>query len=459
MKSIWSSPAPSSPRSNSHKNKGGDRLARKARAASSLLKEIILSEDRHKIIRQSSPMVKVFVKVGLRPDPTLADLLDYNQPDDQLVGIVSTFSRDNPGVDARLLTHDAGPMASGRSVNVVIEPVPDEWLLPPEPSETEKRIRSLEAEVTRLKENEPKITIDCIGPDGRELKNLEFDVPQYEALSPAEISRLVTRLSELAPFESGAERRLNLGALNLAIGFIAPTNEQLEEYREKCDKWLKQSEDALRNLHVAFEEARPPPQFIFRIANSGSRPANDVLVRIRSAGRFEIKASRGDVDRKDGEAREQGPSMVKLPRQPPRPVGRIPGFEAMQRAYDAVRSHRSFAEEQFPLLKLANPRPLDRNRFYLKSETADQFTFECNQWRHGIGPEMIEGSIKLNRIEVGEIGGVIVCSIHGENLVDAVERTIPVEIPRGVHKRFSNRRQTDRSNGLEPIVKSCLRQS
>ena len=151
-----------------HKNKGGDRLARRGRSASSLLKDIIASEEGHKLIRPSGPgpAVKVFVKVELRPNPDLADFLDYSHSDDRLVGIVSAFARDNPDVDARLLTHDAGPMASARAVGVAIEPVPDEWLLPPEPSETDKRIRSLEAEVARLKENEPKITIQCVAPDG-----------------------------------------------------------------------------------------------------------------------------------------------------------------------------------------------------------------------------------------------------------------------------------------------------
>jgi hypothetical protein len=72
-------------------------------------------------------------------------------------------------------------------------------------------------------------------------------VPRYEALSPTEIAKLATRLSELSPSGATTETRLNTGAWNgLAKGFIAPTNEQLEEYGLKYGKWLSQSEDALR---------------------------------------------------------------------------------------------------------------------------------------------------------------------------------------------------------------------
>ena len=140
-----------------HKNKGNDRLARRARRASSLLKEIIASEHGHKLIRDFNPMVKLSIRLDLRPEPSLSDSLDYRHADDQLVGIVRAFAEAGHEPAPRLLTHDVGPMASARAVGVTIESVPDDWLLPPEPSEADKRIRLLEAEIASLKENEPRI--------------------------------------------------------------------------------------------------------------------------------------------------------------------------------------------------------------------------------------------------------------------------------------------------------------
>jgi predicted ribonuclease YlaK len=133
-----------------HKNKGRDRLAKRAKAASSKIRDLITGDDDHLVVRPTGPSVKLFLNPLLRPSQELADVLDYSRADDQLVGSVHAFTKKNEGADARVLTHDTGPMATARTVGVAIAPVPDEWLLPPEPSESDKRIRALEAEVARL---------------------------------------------------------------------------------------------------------------------------------------------------------------------------------------------------------------------------------------------------------------------------------------------------------------------
>ena len=132
------------------KNKGGDRLAKRAKAASSLFREVILGSSDHKLIKATSPTVKLFIRTELRPNPSLSGHLDYQHNDDQLVGIAHRFAEDNPGAEIRVLTHDTGPMASAKMVGVTVAPIPDEWLLPPETSEKDKAVKALEAKVKRL---------------------------------------------------------------------------------------------------------------------------------------------------------------------------------------------------------------------------------------------------------------------------------------------------------------------
>ncbi|MBF6569863.1 MAG: hypothetical protein IVW54_13420 [Candidatus Binataceae bacterium] len=69
-----------------HKNRGNDRVGRRARTASSLLREVI-GEGTEKLIRNAGPDVRVMVRTELRPDPNLEERLDYSKPDDRLVGI------------------------------------------------------------------------------------------------------------------------------------------------------------------------------------------------------------------------------------------------------------------------------------------------------------------------------------------------------------------------------------
>lgn len=123
------------------KNKGRERLARRARKASTLLREILLGGHGCYVIRRADPLVKLLIKSTVRPSRDLADILDYARLDDQLVGTAHNFAQQNPGLDVRVLTHDTGPMASAQAAGVRIAPVPDDWLLSPEASEADKKIQ------------------------------------------------------------------------------------------------------------------------------------------------------------------------------------------------------------------------------------------------------------------------------------------------------------------------------
>jgi hypothetical protein len=63
-----------------HKNKGGERLARRARRASSLLRDIIVGGHEHLLVRPADPAVKLFIRTALRPSPDLGEVLDYSRP-------------------------------------------------------------------------------------------------------------------------------------------------------------------------------------------------------------------------------------------------------------------------------------------------------------------------------------------------------------------------------------------
>jgi hypothetical protein len=61
------------------------------------------------MIREVDPPVKLFIRTHVKPSETLAETLNYSEPDDQLDGSVHSFISQNPGCDARVLTHDSGP--------------------------------------------------------------------------------------------------------------------------------------------------------------------------------------------------------------------------------------------------------------------------------------------------------------------------------------------------------------
>jgi hypothetical protein len=107
-------------------------------------------------------VVKLSIRQDLKATPSLADRLDYGERDDQLIGIADAFLQENPHADVRVLTHDTGPMASAKMVGIAFIEIPDDWLLPPESTATDKRIASLETQVARLKAAEPRFSIELI---------------------------------------------------------------------------------------------------------------------------------------------------------------------------------------------------------------------------------------------------------------------------------------------------------
>jgi hypothetical protein len=239
------------------KNKGGERLAKRAKAASSLLREIILGSSDHKLVKDASPTVKLFIKTALKPNPALSDQLDYELNDDQLVGIVHGFAGDHPGHDVRVLTHDTGPMASAKMVGVEIAPIPDEWLLPPETSDKDKAIKALEAKVKRLEASEPIIQIGLTDAGGKAVKALEGERTVYEPLTAAEIEELVTRIKHRFPMVtdfSPPPKPMQAFSSQALLGFEqtyeAPTEKEITKYQtELYPKWHSDCRAVFKKLH------------------------------------------------------------------------------------------------------------------------------------------------------------------------------------------------------------------
>jgi hypothetical protein len=432
------------------KNKGGERLARRARKASGIVRDLIVGEGEYILVRASGPCVKLFFNPLLRPSKELADILDYERADDQLVGIVHEFTKQHQQVDARVLTHDAGPMGTAKAVGIAVAPVPDDWLLPPEPSEADKRIRSLEAEVARLKEAEPNFTIACLDANGNELEKLELTVTVYDAIPDAELSTMLDRLKERIPIatdfgprESAEQEAPGIkGFMGLKQVFAPATDKEIEEYQKSYANWLERCEETLRHLHRTLQSRDGPPTFVFAAANYGTRPANDALITFEALGRFEIMPPpyRHRADGEDDQDRKRRHSAV-LPPAPAAPHGNWKTvldhqFSYLDRLVELQRTVGQAQAMSLPTDVFRSPLPdlrirRDSNLFYYKpdrpSVPSSEFALECEQWRHGVGPKRFVGQLHLID-DAKEISRALQCRIHAENLSESATKLIPVLI-------------------------------
>lgn len=426
-------------------NKGSDRVGDRSRAANKMFREIIQSDKDHRVIRDAGPCVKLYIKPEYSHDPDLAGRLDYGERDDQIIGTISIFKKQNPKADVRLLTDDGTPMATAQSLQIAVVEIPEAWLLPPETTDAEKKLNTVQAELARLKKAEPQFKIACPDADGKPVERLEYALERFEALTESELGSLMLQITKRFPMATDFGRR-EPGEMKLGEGtlgslfavkqiFVPATDEQIVSYRAKHTQWLQSCAQTLRSLHDTLNFQSGPPSFCFVAVNDGVRPGKDALITIEAKGNFLIvpppyRASENeDEENSDSDAKQQSRSIA-LPRPPtpPRGVWRneyMTAFEALHGNLDGLGSiipDRGFLIEPFRR---------DPNSFYYKPDRPkmpqSSFSLECEQWRHGADPEAFSGEIYFPPDEAA-VAGALECEIHAENLSEIAKLCVPVRI-------------------------------
>lgn len=441
------------------KNRGNDRLGRRARKASAMFREILA--DGQKIVRKHGPRVILSVELHHQQSKELEDRLNYQERDDQLIGTVHAFASQDGDRDVRLLTHDTTPLFTAKSLGLAAEMIPDDWLLPPENTEAEKELAALRSENVRLRKTEPAFAVRCLGPGDENIECYEITHTVYEPLTDSEVEELLARVKKRFPIETDfgstepAERPARAGLMAIAgmkEEFVPTSEDEIAKYREDSyPQWLDDCEKALRGLHHTLQAAEAPLTFIFLAENTGTRPATDALVTIEARGNFLIwqPARRDDDDDEDGDDEEgQAEDKVRLPRPPAPPQGQWRTVSALSSftsgsAFDmfgrsglaGLGLHDPLRGTYGPSVDLLHrqlhPTPRDANAFYYKPKRPmtplESYSLECDQWRHDDGEEPFFGEIFLHPDQDGA-QGAISCRIQAGNLSDAVSMTVPVRI-------------------------------
>ena len=273
-----------------------NRVGRRARKTySSLFRPIATGEKEYALIRAGDPRVKLFLESPSRPDPELSDRLDYGKPDNEIVGCLHQFAKDNPDADARLLTDDTGPMMTARGLGLCIAPIRQEWRLPPESSEEEREIARLNTEIVQLKKKEPQFNIVCIDDEGLEVEKLELTHNTFEPLNEDDISKYIAILRDRFPITTEFNRqppKPTLGLSTAVFGgqwYFNPVSEEaIAKYRDhEYPKWIRDCRETLSDIHETLRLRKGHPYFGFEVANEGTRPGNHALVTIRAKGQFQ----------------------------------------------------------------------------------------------------------------------------------------------------------------------------
>ena len=432
------------------KNRGNDRVGQRARATYKIFRNIIASSLDYQVVNEGKPIVKIFLQAALLPSPELQYRLDYNKPDDEIIGCLHRFQDDNPGKDIRLLTHDGGPMMAAKSVGVSFVPIDDDWVLAPENSQKEREIARLRDRVAQLEKVEPQIQLSCVDERGEKLESLKVDHVVYSRLTEDDVATLLGLLRDrFPPAEDFGSRERKVrrvrGVVAKALGateiYTPVPDEEIAKYlNEDYPKWIERCEDIFVALHKTLQTKELRLILSFVATNFGTRPAKDVLVQIETRGAVKVC-----VPLEDGEEdnEEETLASLRLP-SPPRPPcgqwklapssldilsGNIPNIAS-------ALSGGLLFPQSIPRPDLAFPvGPVDSRRdpnvFYYKPsrprDPVESFGLECEQWRHGTDEEYFEVQVSGDLAE-DNIRGAVECSIHADNLSAPLKLVIPVRI-------------------------------
>ena len=286
-----------------HKKQSG-RTKKRALDTFKRLRPILLDRCEALLIREASPRVTLILSPSLSPSKRLASTLDLQKSDDHLVALVATMF-DN-GQDALLLTHDAGPAATAKTLNVPFFLIPEEWLRPAEESQEEKRIRQLEQEIHHYAAQEPHLTLKSFIGD-QDGAIIRHQLPIKTPLNSAEIDGAIERLKAAHPpttdFSTPPAQGPKLKFRGLVdeseIKWTPPTEAEQKAYLdEHYPAWLATCRNILSMLH----ERLPDPDSCyvgFDVVNDGSRPALNMRIEFRIDGSGKIVRERNAVDDDD----------------------------------------------------------------------------------------------------------------------------------------------------------------
>ena len=420
------------------KNRGNGRVAQRARSTYQLFSPLAEDEQPFLIIKESAPVVKLLLEGLGQPSPSLKEALDYNKIDDQIVGCLHRFRHENPDFDARLLTHDRGPMMAARSLGLPRVPIKESWLLPSEPDKAEREINRLRNRVAQLEKTEPSFNVQLIDDNEQISEYLEVEYEVFEPLSEQEVNALVQRIAENLPVatdfpKSPPPREDNSTTVGI---FRLPTDGEIAKYKEQdYPEWLETCRSALSNIHTDLQIEAGPPAFSLSITNEGTRPGKDTLVNIIAEGKFEISPPPFSLAPEG--AFQEGPS-VPYPPQPPRGRWESQGdsrrtprsLRISTRNRDPLHSLQSTIRAMYPISSHSIT-PSDPNTVYFRGERPDLpekiITLECQQWRHGMSSVKFQGDLHFDfALEI--IQGLLICEVHAENLSSHVRRRFPVRI-------------------------------
>ena len=419
-----------------HKKSTRARLKRTAIKITKQFREMLLAQQSELEIRASEPRVTLSLS-DMNFGSETYGTLDLNNLDDQLVAIAKRLADRFDDGSVHLFSNDTRPMRKAIGVGLKFLAIPEEWRRAEEQTDEEQEKSRLADENKRLRSQEPILEISSAPP-----KAMELTLPIYAPLSDDEIDKVMDRLLKRNPKETNFARDKSndpktalFGGLTLGITqyeFKEAALEDVEAYLEvDYPQWETSCREKLQEAHIHL--AAPAHKFPldFLLSNTGTRPANDVLLTISAKGALLVMppAYRGEDEGENTSL----PVALDFPSAPKAPQGKWKQLRTSMFGILASHDPVSFAHAgHLGLNRIPYaPPPANPNLFYYVDRPntyLNAFALTCAQFRHAGEPEDFECMCFVDgRAEdLDGKSAIVEIMVEASNLTDPVKQKLIV---------------------------------
>lgn len=265
-----------------HKVSTNKRRRDRARKALRLIEEAAATADMILSVRESAPKVDIAIWRG---KPAWSDFpdLDPTSPDDYLVAAAATMPQ---GV---VLSHDTGPRIRARIAGVCAECPPDDWLLPAEQTDDQRKIGQLARELEAAQNARPRLQI-VLPPDDP----IIMKVASVPFLGTKAVTGLTEIVLEQFPKRHLVARRYNQLSILSDLDGLGQT--QIDAYDDEYSSFVSDVQTYFTTLHERVARhalAQMPPG---TVANIGNVSAKNLTLTIETGGSVELLADRDDAE-------------------------------------------------------------------------------------------------------------------------------------------------------------------
>lgn len=255
---------------------GTTRIGNKAREVLNIIENLIdratLNENVGIEVFLEKPLQKIYDVNGL----------NFKEQDHRLIASIIDFKQKRQVSDVILCTNDIGPRLRAKQYGITSLKLSDKYLLPDQESETEKKIRKLEQENTKLKNKIPKIALTFDNSqEFVKIKTENFELRNYDDYK----TQCLEEIKQKFPYMEHADPFKNPLAGLMAI---TPDSNQINSYNKNLDKYFKEYEDAIMQIYEREKRRKLTFEINLKVTNSGTIPAEDVDIHLHFPDGFEL---------------------------------------------------------------------------------------------------------------------------------------------------------------------------